>query len=56
MENDPTKLRAQAALWRQTAFGYDKRTARALIEAARSLEDRAARIEAARGDDGNESE
>ena len=47
MEDDPKALRAQAARWRKEAFRHDKVMARALIEAAQSLDDRAAAIETA---------
>ena len=52
MESDPASLRRQAARWRKIAVEYDERTAKALIEAAESLEDRAAAIEGEHGTDG----
>jgi len=51
MEDDPDLLRRQAARWRRAALAYDDRTAKALIESAQALEDRAGILEAARSAD-----
>jgi hypothetical protein len=49
LENGPRLLREQAARWRKLALACDPRTAKALTEAARSLEDRAAAADAGSG-------